>query len=205
MAANKMVVTRVEGVANLTRALRALPIAMRQKVAPRMVARAANVIKEGARNIAQAKGLRISGALINNIVIKRELQTPASTVQYNVGVRHGRNITKKIKELALSKKSGRIVTRSRRVKTLRVIRYVNDPYYWRFVELGHKTVPRSAKYRRGKRGKLRDSVSIRVRRNTATGFVRPHPFLQPAFTQNQGRALSVMESTLQQFVAERRA
>ena len=202
MMVGNLITSRVEGIGNLSRAFKSLDIKLQQKIAPRMVATAGTVIKDAARNIAQAKGLRISGALINNIVIKRDIDVPASTVQYHVGVRHSRNIAQKIKILAISQKSGRVVTRSKRVKTLKVIRYLNDPFYAGFVERGHKIVSRSRTYRRGKNGKVRNSVSLKVRRNTTSGRVPPHPFLQPAFEYNQGRALAVMENVLQKFIAE---
>lgn len=88
-------------------------------------------LKKSAKGIALAKGLRKSGALINNIVIKRE-RTPAGVAEYHIGVRHGRALTRKQKKshhLAVAA-NGRIVKR-----------YDNDPYYWRFPEFGTKHQP----------------------------------------------------------------
>ena len=117
------------GIGELSQSFQGLKSGMETRVARLMVAAAGGVVRGKARGIAQAKGLRKTGALIKNIVIKREPQAPAGTAQYNLGVRHGRNLTKKQKtnsKLAINK-TGRIVKR-----------YEDDPYYWRFPEFGTK-------------------------------------------------------------------
>src|SRR5688500_4338710 len=112
---------------------------MQDKVSLRMVAAAGSVLKKEARIIAQSKMTRRTGALFNNIDIKRDTKAPSGTTQYNLGVRHGRAMGngKKIQKYLEVSKSGRIVTRR-----------VNDPYYWSFLEFGHKVVARAA----GKQG-----------------------------------------------------
>ena len=103
--------------------------AIQTRIGRRMVAVAGAVVKKEAKSLAQQQGLRRTGALIKNIVIKRETKAPSGTVQYNLGVRHGRNLTRKQKKqtsLAVSK-GGRIYTR-----------YDNDPWYWKFAEFGTK-------------------------------------------------------------------
>ena len=103
--------------------------AIQTRIGRRMVVVAGNILKAEAKSLAQQQGLRRTGALIKNIVIKRETKAPPGTVQYNLGVRHGRGLTKKqkaSKTLAVNK-GGRIVTR-----------YADDPYYWRFAEFGTK-------------------------------------------------------------------
>lgn len=102
-----------------------------KKTAAKMVAAAGGVIRKEAKSIAQARGLRKTGSLIKNIAIKRERNVPANTVQYNVGVRHGREFGKRknvVKYLAVGRK-GRIVTK-----------YKDDPFYWRFLEFGTKNI-----------------------------------------------------------------
>lgn len=92
--------------------------------ARRAVVAAGQVVKREAKSLAQAQGLRRTGALIKNIAIKRE-RTPAGVVQYHLGVRHGRDLSRKDKQtkrLAVGS-TGRIV-----------VRYKDDPYYWRFHE-----------------------------------------------------------------------
>lgn len=94
--------------------------------ARRAVVAAGQVVKREAKSLAQRQGLRLTGALIKNIAIKRE-RTPAGVVQYHIGVRHGRDLSRKDKQtkyLAVGR-SGRIVTR-----------YKDDPFYWRFHEFG---------------------------------------------------------------------
>lgn len=121
--------SKILGIGELSQSFQSLKTGMETRTARVMVAAAGGVVRSKARGIAQAKGLRKSGALIKNIVIKREPQAPAGTAQYNLGVRHGRNLTKKQKtnsKLAINK-TGRIVKR-----------YEDDPYYWRFPEFGTK-------------------------------------------------------------------
>lgn len=121
--------SKVLGIGELSKSFQTLKTGMETRTARVMVAAAGGVVRGKARGIAQAKGLRKSGALIKNIVIKRESQAPSGTAQYNLGVRHGRNLTKKQKKdskLAINK-TGRIVKR-----------YEDDPYYWRFPEFGTK-------------------------------------------------------------------
>lgn len=103
--------------------------AIQTRIGRRMVAAAGNILKAEAKSLATQQGLRRTGAMIKNIVIKRETKAPPGTVQYNLGVRHGRGLTKKQKlgKLHAVNKSGRIVTK-----------YIDDPFYWRFLELGTK-------------------------------------------------------------------
>lgn len=124
-----MAKSEILGIGELSQSFQGLKTGMETRVARLMVASAGGVLRSKARSIAQANGLRKTGALIKNIVIKREPQAPAGTAQYNLGVRHGRNLTKKQKtnsKLAINK-TGRIVKR-----------YEDDPYYWRFPEFGSK-------------------------------------------------------------------
>ena len=118
------------GVKELTDKLKKLD-GLSKKTAAKMVAAAGGVIRKEAKSIAQSKGLRKTGSLIKNIAIKRERNVPANTVQYNVGVRHGREFGKRknvVKYLAVGRK-GRIVTK-----------YKDDPFYWRFLEFGTKNI-----------------------------------------------------------------
>lgn len=94
-----------------------------------MVAAAGVVLRREAKANALKAGLKNSGALIRNIAIKRESKAGSGTTQYNLGVKHGRDLgngKKVIKFLAIGK-SGRVVTKRQ-----------NDPFYWSFHELGTK-------------------------------------------------------------------
>lgn len=121
----------VIGVHELVDAFGQLKSDMRDKSARRIVATGGGVLRKEARIVAQEHGLRKTGALINNIVIKRERNKPEGTEQYNLGVRHGRDLgngKKIVKYLAVTD-SGRIVTRRE-----------NDPFYWKFLHFGTKHI-----------------------------------------------------------------
>jgi HK97 gp10 family phage protein len=121
--------TKVIGIEGLQAKFLELRQDMTIKTARRMVASAGSVLRTEARTIAQSHGLKKSGALLRNIAIKRERKAPAGTEQYNLGVRHGRDLgngKKVIKYLEVGK-SGRVVTRRQ-----------NDPFYWKFLEFNTK-------------------------------------------------------------------
>jgi HK97 gp10 family phage protein len=120
---------RLDGVAELKDKFRQLKDGMQKRTARRMVASAGRTVVGTAKQIARSLGLVKSGALVRNIVQKRDPAAGAGTEQYNVGVRHGRNLTKKQKSTATLavNKDGRIVKK-----------YENDPFYWRFLELDKK-------------------------------------------------------------------
>lgn len=121
----------IKGVSELTNAFKLLSTDLQKKTGRQMVAAAANVVRKQAKTNAQSQGLVKSGALVKNIAIKRDKNAPANTIQYNVGVRHGRELgngKKVIKYLARSK-SGRVITKRK-----------DDPFYWRFLEFGTKDI-----------------------------------------------------------------
>lgn len=99
------------------------------KVARRMVVAGGGVLRKQARANATALGLKKTGALIKNIVIKRETQAGPGIEQVNLGVRHGRDLTRKQKSV-----NRLVVTAKGRI----VKRYVDDPFYWHFLEFTTK-------------------------------------------------------------------
>lgn len=120
----------IKGVGNLSRNIQKLRSDMIERTSRRMVAAGGGVVRKEAKALAQGYGLKRSGALIRNIAIKRERNAPAGTTQYNLGVRHGRDLgngKKVINYLEISKRSGRVVTRR-----------ANDPFYWKFLEFDIK-------------------------------------------------------------------
>lgn len=120
---------QITGLGDLKQQFAKVKQGMIRKTAFRMVAAAGGVLRKEARSLALSHGLKRSGAMIRNIAIKRERNAPPGTVQYNLGVRHGRNLGRKsVKYLALSK-AGNVVNRRE-----------NDPYYWRFLNLGTKHI-----------------------------------------------------------------
>lgn len=121
---------QILGLGELAKQFQKLRDDIKIKTSRRMVASAGGVLRREARAIAQSYGLKKSGALIRNIAIKRERNVPAGTEQYNLGVRHGRDLgngKKVVKYLAVNKQSGRVVTRRE-----------NDPFYWKFLEFDIK-------------------------------------------------------------------
>ena len=198
-----MAKSEILGIGELSQSFRELKSDMETRTARAMVVAAGGVLKRKAKSIAQANGSVRTGAMIKNIAIKREPQAPAGTAQYHLGVRHGRQLTKKQKsnsKLAVGK-SGRIVKK-----------YADDPYYWRWVEQGHKVVPRKTGdsseteltyTRRGRSGKMitytrkRGSDSLRARRAAATGSVAAKPFIAPALEQGKTEAIDAMATRLQ--------
>ena len=121
--------TKIIGIEGLQAKFLELRQDMTIKTALRMVASAGSVLRTEARSIAQSYGLKKSGALIRNIAIKRERRAPSGTEQYNLGVRHGRDLgngKKVIKYLEVGK-SGRVLMRRQ-----------NDPFYWKFLEFDTK-------------------------------------------------------------------
>lgn len=171
---------------------------MRTRVSRRMVVAGGRVIKDQAIANARANGSVRTGAMVANIVIKRESKAPEGTEQYHVGVRHGRHQSKKLREKAAKK----LVTRRGRVREQRE----NNPYYWRWVERGRRVVPRDAqdgvttftqRLRNGKlvvRQRKFTGKSLRARRRAAgSAQVGAKPFLEPALVQRRNDALQAME------------
>ncbi len=94
-----------------------------------MVASGARVLRKESKSLVKQHGLKKSGALGRNVAIKRERRVPPGTVQYNLGVKHGRTLgngKKVVKSLALNK-SGRVV-----------VKRSNDPWYWFLLEFDTK-------------------------------------------------------------------
>jgi len=84
-----------------------------------------------------------------------------------------------------------------------------DPFYWRFVEAGHRIVPRTslAAARLSRLQKRLKGITITQRRRRATGRVQAYPFLGPAF-RAQGDAarrafVDVVTKRIQQANAKR--
>lgn len=122
---------RIFGIGDLSRKFAELAENMKQKTARRMVATAGGIVRKEAKALALSQGLKQTGSLIKNIAIKREKNVPEGVEQYNLGVRHGRELRRaKIDKLFLVKnKSGRVVWKR-----------VDDPFYWRFLEFGTKQI-----------------------------------------------------------------
>lgn len=124
-----MAKSEVMGIGELKQNFGRLKDGMQTRIGRAMVVSAGGVLKKKAKAGIQAQGLVRSGSMLKNVVIKREASAPAGTVQYHLGVRHGRDKTRKQRatvKLAVGV-TGRVVKR-----------YEDDPYYWRFHEFGTK-------------------------------------------------------------------
>lgn len=143
-----------------------------------MVAAAGGVVRKEARSIAQSAGLKRSGALIKNIVIKRE-KTPVGVTQYNLGVRHGRSLGRAAKKYLAVAKSGRITTR-----------YENDPWYWAILHGGAR--PHEIRARKGSAL----SFGGRTVQVVMHPGIKAVPFITMALQRKQYDALEAMRTRL---------
>lgn len=193
-----------QGLSELRDNFRRLGRDMETRMGRLMVAAGGKVLKQAAIQNAQANGSVRTGVMLKNIAIKHERQAPAGVAQINLGVRHGaagQTRKQRAANKRLKVSGGRIV-----------VRYVNNPYYFRWVERGHRIVARAGngeqgstattyqqRLRNGKwvtRTKLRSTDGLRARRAAATGMVAPKPFLAPAVRDNQQAAIDAMAARL---------
>ena len=197
-----MAKTEVMGLGDLGQTYRELKTEMDTRTARGMVVSAGGVLKRKAKEIAIGNGSRRTGVMVKNIAIKREKQAPPGTAQYHLGVRNGGDLSSK------SKKAGKrlVVRNNGRIG----VQYVDDPYYWKWVEKGHKIVGREpvadgvttyeTTLRNGKkviRKKAFSGAGLRARRRASTGSVEAKPFIAPALEQGRGEAIEAMNKRLQ--------
>jgi len=78
-----------------------------------------------------------------------------------------------------------------------------DPYYFRWVEGGHRIVPRYkgkyTDYKQRGRGRL---TGLRARRRAATGWVRPYEFLLPAYRSKASHAINIFTDRIHARIAK---
>lgn len=176
--------TKILGIAGLQSKFLELRQDMTLKTARRMVASGGSVLKKEAKAIAQSHGFKKSGALIRNIAIKRERDAPTGMEQYNLGVRHGRDLTKKARENSpLELRKGRV-------------RYADDPFYWSFLEFGW--IPR------GPGNALRGGTVKKkaIRQAQSNRRIPGKPFIQPALENKQQEAIAAMQDRLDKDLAK---
>ncbi len=175
-----MAVETIYGLGDLRSSFAKISQDMALRTSRAMVVAAGGVLKKEAKALAQSQGLRKTGALINNIAIKRE-RTPEGIAQYHLGVRHGRDLGRKAATKLKIGKTGRIVTS-----------YLNDPFYWSFLERGRNI------YRGTTRAKnmLGTRHRMKTTKNVA-GRVAATPFIAPALTNKRAEAIEAMQKRLQ--------
>lgn len=184
---------KVVGMQQVLTRLHTVASDIRGKVMVRVVASAANSVRKEAQSIAKRKNIRRTGALINNIVLKREHDVDAGIIQYNVGVRHGLG--------GRGNGNGKKIIKARKTGGV-TVKYQNDPYYWFWVEAGHRVIGRNAG----------DSkLSIKERRNAHSSFVGPSksktfvgakPFLLPALENRRANLPKFMQNRLNEEIAK---
>lgn len=120
----------IEGADALRAALASMGRDWARREGAKAVSAGARVVREEAKMQALKRGLYRTGALVNNIVMKRESKVAPDEIAYHVGVRHGLAAYKAgtaRKELKRGKGGGIVA------------RYLNDPFYWWWYEFGFKT------------------------------------------------------------------
>lgn len=185
---------KLEGIQEIDKRLREVPVALRKKVLASALRKGANIIKKKA--IELAPSLKKSTKYRNKGTIKKAIKVHVSKFSRksgDIGVYLG---VKPISNSAIRafKSSG----------TLSSSKNPNDPYYWRWVHFGHKIVPRQGKggvttywttLRNGKR-KFRtrefSGATITGRRRSSTSSVKGVPFLSDAATAKQQVALDAI-------------
>lgn len=175
-----MAAEKIRGLEDLRNSFKLIGQDMEQRTSRAMVVAAGGVLKKEAKALAQKQGLRKSGATIDNIAIKRE-KTPEGIAQYNLGVRHGRDLGRKAKKVLTVKASGRVGTK-----------YVNDPFYWSFLEFG-RNIYRGTTTARNMNSKRK---RIKTTKN-AVGRVPATPFIAPSLTNKRAEAIEAMKKRLQ--------
>ena len=191
MAADPNIVSfKLGGLDNLKRTLQALPNNLRRKALTKALRAAGKVVLDEAK--ARVPVLKTATPYRRAGTVKKAIKIRVSKMdkrQGNVGVFiNVKPLTKAQigKFKASSVKAGGKASGSANP---------NDPYYWRWLEFGHRIVARSAGQQGGgitsytqrlRNGKLKSRTakwsasSITGRRRLATGSVAARPFLKPA-------------------------
>lgn len=178
----------VIGIGDLARKFQTLKQDMMTRVARAMAVSGGRIIRDEAKAIHKANGSVRSGATLKNIVVKRETRAPQGTAEVHIGVRHGKNLTKRQKaDSTLAVKGGRVVNR-----------YKDDPWYWFLVEY---TGARPHHIGKGsylaRKGRNRSKAKGKMH----PGF-KPKPFIKPALERRKADAIKAMEARLDREIAK---
>ncbi|MEW9584328.1 HK97-gp10 family putative phage morphogenesis protein [Paraburkholderia sp. DGU8] len=182
----------ISGLQAFNGAIATLKDDMQKKVAFSAALIGANVIKREAKAIALSKGLEQSGALLNNIAVKREANPPLGVAQYNLGVRHGRELGSNAKVVFSVRADGSIR------KT-----YVDDPFYWWYLEFGTK--PHAERGGSGRKLAFEADGSPVFALKVSNPGIQPMPFIGPAFERKGDEALQAMSDRVAQFIEKGKA
>ena len=168
----------VRGLDELKRYFATVPREAGKRVLRRMASAGAKIVKAGVKARApvgttlrrRGRQLIAPGTLKAAIIIKfvRE-QSNEDQADYIVTARQGNRRSGAKRKLAASK----------------------DAYYAKWVERGHRIVPRSRRIGTY-RGKALYARTLNRRRQAATGQVAPHPFFAPGFAATRDEAALAM-------------
>ena len=179
-----MASTRIEGLAELKKQLKALGDDLAKKAARSAVSAGASEVRKKAKQIAKSNGLEQTGTMIKNIVTGRSRRSPVGVETYAIGVKHGR----RFRTSQAKKKNVRSDT-------------IRDPFYFRFHEFTRKTRGKSI---RGQKARGLSRLQRKERRKKYNDFkatqkqIPANPFLAPALQQAQGQAVEAIKKKLAQ-------
>lgn len=172
----------IRGLAETKAALLALPADLRRRVVRQALRAAARPLVAAAQShapILKAPARRrVPGTLRNNIKVfnSKKANGQGGRLGVYITVRASKNDLKKAP-------------------------VTGDPYYWRWVEGGHRIVPRSR--RTGTfRGKALYAKSITLRRKGSTASVKPYLFLQKAYRERAIGAVAIFNEQILARVAK---
>jgi len=165
--------------------LRDLGDRITKRVALRAAAKGAAVFRDATRG--NARAIAKSGTLARAIYMgKSRFIKERGSVAYFVSVRHGKTAGRKASKSAVTRLKQ---ARKRGGKALPS----RDAFYWRFVEAGHRIVPRG----RGITGGERTRATKRSSFDAAGGRkTKPVEYLARAFRASQAAAIRAIEAEL---------
>ena len=174
-----MASSHVQGLPDLKRALGELPGKVERRAIRGAIRQGADLLRKSAMALApvRSEGTRSGGVVqppgsLRRNIQKKKLRQVRGRIAYIIGVETGKVITLKGTGKVAVQSRGRLRTR----KATKRERRGDDPFYYRFVELGFT-------HRGG-------------------GSVPARSFLKRALDRDGKRAVVVIESSLRRFVAE---
>lgn len=193
------ITVKLEGIDELKRALAEAGPFIRKKAVRGALREAGKVIQAAARAnvpiLKTPKKNRKPGTIKKNIVVR------ASKYARQDG---NEGVYVSVRPLTAKRIRQFKVARAKKGKAFSGSENPADPYYWRFVEFGHRIVPRGTsqsgfgttvytqRLRNGRvvmRSKKFNYQSLTGRRRTAGGFVEPRPFMRMAVDQKGNEAI----------------
>jgi HK97 gp10 family phage protein len=121
---------KLSGFAELRKSFNEMSLAAQGRRLDLAATAGGRVIRDKARQIAEAKGIRDTGLLIENIVHKRVRENNPFQAEAHIAVRSGGQ-TKRGKA-----KARKLFAKGDDAGGKKAIEEIRDPYYWKFVELG---------------------------------------------------------------------